>query len=130
MLGLPFSSKVDWFSFIISITKTASKKIETLINSLNFLSPEVALHLYKSAIRPCMQYCCHVWTVAPSCYLDMLDKLQKRVCRTVGLTLAVSIEPLCGCRNVGRLCQQFLSSYSLTLEFCACKMFSSDLWSK
>ena len=48
MLKLPFSSKVDWFSFIISITKTASKKIETLINSLNFLSPEVALHLYKN----------------------------------------------------------------------------------
>ena len=29
-----------------------------------------------------MEYCCHVWAGAPSCYLEMLDKLQKWVCRT------------------------------------------------
>ena len=27
MLGLPFSSKLDWSSYIVSIAKTASKKI-------------------------------------------------------------------------------------------------------
>ena len=32
-----------------------------------------------------MEYCCHVWAGAPSCYLEMLDTLQKRMCRTVGL---------------------------------------------
>ena len=31
MLGLTFSSKLDWGSYIISIAKTASKKIGTLI---------------------------------------------------------------------------------------------------
>ena len=58
MLGLTFSSKLDWGSYIISIAKTASKKIEALIRSMKFLSPEVALYLYKSTIRPCMEYCC------------------------------------------------------------------------
>ena len=43
MLGLPFSSKLDWGSYIISIAKTASKKIGVLICSMKFLSPEVAL---------------------------------------------------------------------------------------
>ena len=43
MLGLTFSSKLDWGSFIISITKTASKEIGALICSVKFLSPEVAL---------------------------------------------------------------------------------------
>ena len=52
MLGLTFSSKLDWG--IISIAKTASKKIRALIHSMKFLSLEVALYLYKSAIRPCM----------------------------------------------------------------------------
>ena len=52
MLGLTFSSKLDWGSYIISIAKTASKKIEALICSMKFLSPEVALYLYKSTIRP------------------------------------------------------------------------------
>ena len=58
ILGLTFSSKLDWGSYIISIAKTASKKIGALIRSMKFVSPEVALYLYKSTIRPCMEYCC------------------------------------------------------------------------
>ena len=52
MLGLTFSSKLDWDSYVISIVKTASKKIGALIRSKKFFSPEVALYLYKSTIRP------------------------------------------------------------------------------
>ena len=51
MLGLTFSPKLDWGSYIISIAKTAYKKIGTLIRSMKFLSPEVALYLYRSTIR-------------------------------------------------------------------------------
>ena len=103
MLGLTFSSKLDWGSYIISFAKTASKKTGALIRSMNFLSPEVALHLYKSTIRPYMEYCCYVWAGAPSCYLELLDKLQKRICRTVGPSLAASLEPLAHRRNVASL---------------------------
>ena len=103
MLGLTFSSKWDWGSYIISIAKTASKKIGALIRSMKFLSPEVALYLYKSTIRPCMEYCCHVWAGAPSCYLELLDKLQKRICWNVVPSLASSFEPLAHFRNVASL---------------------------
>ena len=99
MLDLTFSSKLDWDSDI-SIAKTASKKIGALIRSMKFLSPEVALYLYKSTIPLCMEYCCHVWAGAPSCYLELLDKLQKLICRTVGPSFATSLEPLAHCRNV------------------------------
>ena len=44
MLGLTFSSKLDWGSYMISVAKTASKKTWALIRSMKFLSPEVALH--------------------------------------------------------------------------------------
>ena len=94
MLGLTFPFKLDWGSYIISIAKTASKKIGALVRSMKFLSPEVALYLYKSTIWPCMGYCCHAWAGAPSCYLKLLDKLQKGLCRTVGPSLAASLEPL------------------------------------
>ena len=67
MLGLTFFFKLDWDSYIISIAKTASKKIGALIRSMKFLSPEVALYLYKCTICPCMEYCCHIWAGAPSC---------------------------------------------------------------
>ena len=94
MLGLTLCSKLDWGSYIISIAKTASEKIGALIRSMKFLSPEVALYLYKSTICPCMEYCCHVWAGAPSLYLELLDKLQKKICRTAGPSLIASVEPL------------------------------------
>ena len=61
MLRLTLSSKLDWGSYVVSIAKTTFKKIGALICSMKFLSPEVAMYLYKSTIRPCMEYCCHVW---------------------------------------------------------------------
>ena len=70
---------------------------------MKFLCPEVALYLYKSTIRPCMEYCCHVRDAAPSHFLELLDKLQKRICRTVGISLAASLEPLDYHRNVPSL---------------------------
>ena len=59
-MGSTFFSKLDWGFYVISIAKTASKKIGALIRSIKFLSPEVALHLFKSTIRPCMECCCDV----------------------------------------------------------------------
>ena len=74
-----FSSQLDWSSYIIPIAKTASKKIGALIRSMKFLSPErFFLYLYKSTIQPRKNYCFYVWTGAPSCYLELLDLLQKR----------------------------------------------------
>ena len=29
-------------------------------SSFKILSPEVSLYLYKSIIRPCIEYCCHI----------------------------------------------------------------------
>ena len=103
MVGLTFTSKLDSGSYITSIAKTAFKKIGALIRSMKFLSPEVALYFYKSNICPCMEYCCHVLAGAPSCYLELLDKLQSRIYRTVGPSLAAFLKPLANCRNVASL---------------------------
>ena len=59
MLGLTFSSKLDRRSYIISIAKTVSKKIGAMVHSMKFLSPEVAMYLYKTTIRPYMEYFSH-----------------------------------------------------------------------
>ena len=70
---------------------------------MKFLSLEFALYLYKSNIGPCMEYCCHVWVGAPGCYLELLDKLQKGICRAVGPWLAASLETLAHCWKVASL---------------------------
>ena len=46
MLQVTFSSKLDWGTYIISIAKTASKKIGALIHSMKFLSPEDAVSFF------------------------------------------------------------------------------------
>ena len=102
MLALIFSFKLDRSSYI-NIAKTLSKKIGVLICSMNFFSPEVVLYLYKSTVIPCMEYCCHVWVGALSCYSELLDKLQNWICRTVGPSFAASLELLAHYHNVASL---------------------------
>ena len=70
---------------------------------MKFLSPEVAVYLYKSTIRLCMEYYCHVWASAPSYYLELSDELPKRIFRTVGPSLATFLELLAHRRNVAIL---------------------------
>ena len=99
MLELTLTSKLDWGSYIISIAKTSLKKIAALICSMKFLSPKVALYLYIQ----CMEYICHVWAGDPICYLELLENLQKQICRTVGPSLHASLELLAYLRNVASL---------------------------
>ena len=40
----------------------------------NMCLKEFVLYLYKSTIRPCMEYCCHVWAGAPNLFLELLKK--------------------------------------------------------
>ena len=61
-----------------------------LIRSMKLLSSVVAIFLYKCTKQLCMEYCCHVCACAHKCILDMLDKLQKRVCGTAGLSTGAS----------------------------------------
>ena len=58
------SSKLDWVSYIISIAKTASKKIEVLILLWSFFL------LRLLCISTNLRYV----HVAPSCYLEFVDK--------------------------------------------------------
>ena len=53
MLGLTFSSKLDEGSYIISIAKTASKKIRALIRSMKFLSPKAMYGILLSRMGSC-----------------------------------------------------------------------------
>ena len=56
-----------------------------------------------------MEYCCHVWAGAPSCYLELLDKLQKWICKTVGPSLSTSFELLAHSQNVASLSLNWLN---------------------
>ena len=102
MLGLTFL--LIWIQAVILslLSKLAPRKLETWFVLWRFFL--LSLHcIYKSTIRPCLEYYCHVWTGAPSCYLELLYKLQKQICRTVGLSLVASPELLAHHQNISNL---------------------------
>ena len=107
--GLLVSSKLGWASYI---AKIASKKIGTLIVTMNFLSSEVVLYLsnpnigsstWSTLVMPGLVLPAATWICWLSCYLDMLDMLLKPVSKTIGMTLATTLEPLVHCCNVASL---------------------------
>ena len=109
MLGLALSSKFDWGSYIISIAKTVC--------------------ISNSTIWPGMEYCCHVWAGPPSCLLELLNKLQKQICRTVGPLLAASPEPLAHCWDVASRSLFYRNYFSrCTSELAQLFPLSSPRW--
>ena len=93
MLGLTFFSKLDWGSYIISIAKTPTKEIGALIRSMKFLSPEIALFLYKSTIQPCMESSCHVWVVLLVATWDCWISCKNGYAGLLGLNFLLLLNP-------------------------------------
>ena len=50
-----------------------------------------------------MEYCCHVRAGARSYYMELLDMLEKPICRTVGPSFATFLEALAHRRNIASL---------------------------
>ena len=104
---------LNWFLFLV----LEGGLLVILIDCIIFLSPfldvtrmfmltvssEFAVYICKSTIQLCMEYCRHVWVGAPSCHLELSDKLRKWICRTVSPSLGASLEPLAHCENVASL---------------------------
>ena len=95
MLRLTFSFKLDWALTLSLLLKLPPRKLklELWFVLWNFFLLRL-LCIYKSTIQPFMEYCYQVWAGAPNCHLELLDKLQKQICRIVGPWLAASPEPL------------------------------------
>ena len=100
MLGWLFFLNWTGTLAISLLLKLRSKKIGAFISSIKFLSPEVALYLNKSAMYKIILSCL---AGAPSCYSELLDKLQKRICRIADPSLAAFLESLAHRRNIASL---------------------------
>lgn len=104
LLGMTFSGDFSWRNYIEAIAKSASMKVGSLLRARNYLTPESILYLYKSTIRPCIEYCCHIWGGAPADSLNLLDRIQHRICNAIGPNLSRKLDSLSHRRLVSSLC--------------------------
>ena len=77
--------------------------VGSLYRTRKYLTPSAILYLYKSQIRPRMEYCCHIWAGAAQSSLACLDRVQNRLQNLVGSDLFTTLQPLSHRRNVASL---------------------------
>nr|CAH7733702.1 unnamed protein product [Callosobruchus chinensis] len=72
--------------------------------TIHYFSPSNLLTLYKAQIRPCLEYCSHIWGAAAPTTLSILDVVQRRAIRLIGdPALTCHLQPLSHRPAVGDL---------------------------
>ena len=94
LLGLTVCRDLSWKKYIQSICKQASQRVGCLYRARRYLHSEVIFYLYKSTVRPLMEYCCHLWAGAPSTHLRPLERVERRVLNLIGQTFSEKLQPL------------------------------------
>ena len=104
VLGLTIDSRLTWKEHIHGIAAVASQKLGFLFAVRSYSSSTLLLALYKSLVRPHLEYCSHIWAGAAECHLELLNKIQRRATRLVGnANLTFQLAPLNAHRRVGFL---------------------------
>jgi hypothetical protein len=93
---------LSWKPHITMVAKAASKKLGILFRLREFFSSEQLLQIYKGLIRPCMEYCSHIWGGSGSS--SLLDRVESKAKRLINCPLlSNSLDPLSLRRDVGAL---------------------------
>src|ERR1700755_2534175 len=103
ILVVSFSRYLSWKDHITSLSKQASKRLAVLRRLQYFFTPPQLLALYRSVVRPCMEYASHIW--CGSTHTALLEKVEYRAFRLINspaLTISLSAS-----RNVASLSLYF-----------------------
>lgn len=102
-LGLNFRSDLSWKIHTAGLARSASQKLGVLFRFRRFFTSDQLLTLYVGTIRPCMEYCSHIWGGSPG--VGLLDKVQAKAVRLINSpALTSGLPSLSLRRNVGSLC--------------------------
>ena len=93
ILGLQISSSLSWRNHIVQIAKSASKKLGVLFRCKQYFNAAQLFKLYTGFIRPCLEYCSHIWGSSP--YTSLLDRIESKAIRLIGHpSLTSTLDPL------------------------------------
>ena len=92
----------DWRDHIVQIAKSASKKLGVLFRCKQYFNSAQLFKLYTGFIRPCLEYCSHIWGSSP--YTSLLDRVESKAIRLISDPFLTStLDPLSLCRKVASL---------------------------
>ena len=60
LLGLKLTPDLKWNAYILAEAADTGKMVGFFYRSRKYLTTPALLYLYKSQIRPKMEYCCHI----------------------------------------------------------------------
>jgi hypothetical protein len=105
LLGTSFNGKLSLEKHVLNKLHIASRMIGMLYRLRSLLPLSSLLQLYKSLIRPHLEYCSHLLDSASKGSLLLIEKLQNRAMRILGCSDPVkeNILPMSHRRNVGSL---------------------------
>ena len=111
ILGSHISSSLSWRDHIVQIAKSASKKLGVLFWFKHYFNSAQLLKLYTGFIRPCLEYCSHIWGSSP--YNFLLDRVESKAIRLIGdPSLTSTLDPLSLRRKVASLSLFYRCLYS------------------
>jgi len=83
ILGVDIDNELRFNRHVRRICKTASLKVTALRRASHLLNPQGILTLYKSQIRPHLEYASLAWSSTAPTNLNRLDKIEKRALRLI-----------------------------------------------
>ena len=102
ILSLQISSSLSWRDHIVQIAKSASKKLGVLFRCKQYFNSAQLFKLYTGFIRPCLEYCSHIWGSSP--YTSLLDRVESKAIRLISdPSLTSTLDPLSLRRKVASL---------------------------
>ena len=84
---------MSWKAHTDQIAKSASRKLGVLFRCRRYFSSDQLLKLYIGLIRPCLEYCSHIW--GGSNYASVLDRVESKAIRLINnKNLTDPLDPL------------------------------------
>ena len=86
LLGTCLQNDLKWYSHVSNIIGKASKRIYQLRACRKANLPiEIGLCIYKTNIRPMLEYACPIWGCIPQYLEDDLQRMQDRCMNIIGV---------------------------------------------
>jgi hypothetical protein len=93
VLGISITQSLSWRAHILLMVGAAVRKLGALFRTAQFFTARQLAGIYKSNIRPCLEYCSHIWGGSSSVW--MLEKVDRRARRLIGDPMILgALQPL------------------------------------